>query len=88
MIYIMISKILENLYAFALSMPTNMIILLVICLIMKVVFKRSIMDCVRVIIGYLLIGLLLGIFGINMPNFMTLGRWFVTNAKDFWSKVW
>lgn len=84
----MISTILTNLYNFALSMPTNMIILLIICLIMKFVFKRTIGDCVRVILGYLLIGLLLGIFGINMPSLLTIGQWIVNVVKTFISNVW
>jgi hypothetical protein len=84
----MLSTILNNLTAFALSMPTNMIILFIICLIMKVVFKRSVSDCVRVIIGYLLIGLLLGIFGIHMPNLMTVGKWIVAFVKTVWEKIW
>ncbi|MEE3344615.1 MAG: hypothetical protein VZS44_11015 [Bacilli bacterium] len=84
----MLSTILTNLYNFALSMPTNMIILFIICLIMKVLLKRTIGDCVRVIVGYLLIGLLLGIFGISMPNLLTVGNWIVTNGKAFWEKIW
>lgn len=80
----MISTIINNLIAFAMSMPTNMIILLIICLIMKVLFKKSIMDCVRLIIGYLLIGLLLGIFGITMPSFLQIGQWAVDTAKSLW----
>lgn len=84
----MVSTILNNLYAFALSMPTNMIIMLVIALIMKVLLKRSIGDCVRVLIGYLLIGFLLGIFGINMPNLMTVGKWIAEHAKAFFGSIW
>lgn len=84
----MLSTILNNLYAFALSIPTNMIILFVICLILKIVFKRSIGDCVRVIIGYLLVGLLLSFFGITMPNFLTIGTWIVNAIKSLWNKIW
>lgn len=80
----MVSTILNNLIAFAMSMPTNMIILLIICLIMKVLLKKSIGDCVRVIIGYLLIGLLLGIFGVTMPSFLDIGHWIVNTVKSLW----
>lgn len=79
----MVSTILNNLIAFAVSMPTNMIILVIICLIMKVMGK-SIMECVKVIIGYLLIGLLLGIFGITMPSFLQIGQWFAGVLKSLW----
>ena len=79
----MISTIVNNLAAFAMSMPTNMIILIVICLILKVIGK-SVIDCIKVILGYLLIGLLLGIFGITMPDFLTIGTWFVNLVKSLW----
>jgi len=79
----MISTILSNLVAFAMSMPTNIIILIIVCLIMKVLGK-SVMQCVKVIVGYLLIGLLLGIFGITMPSFLAIGQWIVDVAKSLW----
>lgn len=79
----MVSTILGNLIAFAMSMPTNMIILVIICMIMKVLGK-TIADCIKLIIGYLLIGLLLGIFGITMPNFLVLGNYIVNLVKSLW----
>lgn len=79
----MVSTILNNLIAFGMSMPTNLIILIVICLIMKVAGK-TISDCIKVIIGYLLIGLLLSFFGITMPSFLQIGRWIVSVAKSLW----
>lgn len=79
----MMSTILSNLVAFAMSMPTNIIILIIVCLIMKVLGK-SVMQCVKVIVGYLLIGLLLGIFGITMPSFLAIGQWIVDVAKSLW----
>jgi hypothetical protein len=84
----MISTILANLWAFALSMPTNMIILLIICIIMKVVFKYKVKDCLFVIIGYLAIGLLLALFGITMPSFLTIGRWLGNLIKSIFGSVW
>lgn len=79
----MISTLLSNLWAFALSMPTNIIILLIICLILKVI-GYTVRDCVKVILGYLLIGLLLGIFGITMPSFLAIGTWIVNLVKSLW----
>ena len=80
----MVSTILNNLIAFAVSMPTNMVILVIICLIMKFLFKKSIKDCIRVVIGYILIGFLLGLFGITMPSFLAIGQWIVNTAKSLW----
>lgn len=84
----MISTILANLYAFALSMPLNMIIIILICIFMKVVLKRSIMDCIRVIIGYLLVGVILALFGITMPDFATIGNWIAGFFNGVFHKVW
>ena len=84
----MISALLQNLWAFALSMPTNMVILIIICLIMKCVFKAKWGDCIRVIVGYLLIGLLLAIFGITMPSFIVIGRAIADKAKEIFGSLW
>lgn len=80
----MVSTILNNLIAFALSMPTNMIILIIICLIMKFAFKSSIRDCLRVIIVYVLVGFLLGVFGFTMPSFLQIGQWLANTIKSLW----
>ena len=79
----MVSTLINNLIAFAASMPTNMVILLIICCIMKVCGKK-ISDCIKLILAYLFIGLLLGIFGITMPSFLEIGNWIVNTAKSLW----
>lgn len=84
----MLSTILQNLWAFAISMPTNLIIIFIICIIMKVVFKKKIKDCIYFVIGYLAIGLLLGIFGITMPSFLQIGRWIANGVKTIWNGIW
>lgn len=78
----MIQTILANMVAFAKSMPTNMLIIVIICLIMKVALKKSVKDCLRVVVGYLLIGVLLGVFGIVMPDFLTIGTWIANVIKS------
>jgi len=83
----MISTILENLWAFAISMPTNMVILIIICVIMKLC-KAKIRDCVAVILGYLFIGLLLAMFGITMPSFLVIGRWLADLVKSIFEDIW
>ena len=79
----MISAILTNLWAFALSMPTNMIILVVVSLIMKVL-GRSTKDCIKVILCYILAGMLLSLVGITMPNFLVIGTWIANLLKSVW----
>lgn len=84
----MLSKLLDNLYAFAMSIPTNLVILLVVCLILIFVVKKPIGFCVRIVLGYLLIGFLLGCFGINMPSFITCWNWIVDKVTALWNYIW
>lgn len=71
----MVQTIIANMVAFAKSMPTNMLVLVIICLIMKLGMRKSIKDCFKVITVYLLIGVLLGMVGICMPDFLTIFQW-------------
>lgn len=75
----MVQTIIANMIAFGKSMPTNMLVLVIICLIMKLGMKKSWKDCFKVIAVYLLIGVLLGMVGICMPDFLTIFRW-IKNA--------
>ena len=70
----MIKSLLDKLIAFGLSMPTNLVILAIVCVIMKA-FGKKWKDCIKVIVIYLFLGLLLSMFGINMPNFLQIGQW-------------
>lgn len=79
-----VSKIINNLIAFGLSMPTNVVILILICIIMKCLFKASTKDCINLIIAYLVIGLILGMCGITMPSFLALGQWAAGVIKALW----
>lgn len=78
-----VSTILQNLIEFAKSMPTNMVILAIVCIIMYL-FGKSIGACVKVVVIYLLIGLLLGIIGIRMPNFLEIANWVKEICSDLW----
>lgn len=80
----MVSTLVNNLIAFAISMPTNMVILIIICLIMKCLMGYTTKDCIKIVFGYLLIGLLLGIFGITMPSFLAIGRWVINMIRSAW----
>ena len=55
---------------------------------MKVVFKKKTKDCIYFVLGYLAIGLLLGIFGITMPSFLQIGRWIANGVKTVWNGIW
>lgn len=68
----MLQTILANMLAFWKSMPTNAIIIVIICLIMKLGFKKSIKDCLKLAAVYMLVGVLLGMVGICMPDFLSI----------------
>lgn len=70
----MIEALVDKLIAFALSIPTNMVILAIVCVIMRLAGKKW-GDCIKVILIYLFLGLLLSMFGITMPNFLEIGQW-------------
>lgn len=84
----MLSNLLYNLKAFALATPVNLLVLVIVCLIMKLLFKAKWKTCVSVIISYLLIGVLLALFGVAMPNFITLGTTIVIKIKEFFQTIW
>lgn len=84
----MIRNLLENMKNLALSMPTNMVILAVICLVLKLFFRYTWTDCIKVIIGYLLLCVLLGFFGFTMPSFITIFYWCKAIFMQIWQIIW
>lgn len=77
------SAIAQNMIAFAKSMPTNIVILVIICAIMCLCGKK-LKDCVKLIVIYLLAGVLLGIFGIRVPNFLEIADYVKKLFADLW----
>lgn len=71
----MLQTILANMIEFGKSMPTNLVILTLVCIVMKFAMKKSWKDCAKVVIVYLVIGVLLGMFGLCMPDFVTIFNW-------------
>ena len=84
----MLSNIVNNMYQLLLSMPVNIAILVVICILLKIFAKYTFKDCIKVIIGYLLVCVLLGFFGITMPSFITVFNWLKELAIKVWTAIW
>lgn len=84
----MLSNIVNNMYQLLLSMPVNIAILVVICILLKIFAKYTLKDCIKVIIGYLLVCVLLGFFGITMPSFITVFKWIKEIAIKIWTAIW
>lgn len=84
----MLSSLLVNMKNLALSMPTNMVILVVICLLLKIFAKYTFRDCIKVIVGYLLLCVVLSFFGLTMPSFITIFNWIKAIAIQVWNFIW
>ncbi len=78
----MVQTLLEGLKNFALAAPTNLFIVIIVVLIMKFAFKAKTRDCIYVVVAYLLIGFLLTLFGVKIPSFLAIGKWFVKLFKS------
>lgn len=84
----MLSGFLQNMTNLALSMPTNLVILFIICLILKIFARYSWMDCVKVIIGYMLLCVIFSLFGLTMPSFITIFNWIKAIVLKIWYAIW
>lgn len=84
----MIRSLGANMYALMLSMPTNMAILLIIYALLMIFAHYSLMDCVKVVFSYLLLCVLLGLFGITMPSFLTIFAYIKAIFMKLWAILW
>lgn len=84
----MLSTVLENLKNYALAIPTNLVIIGVVCLFMVIVLKKSVGTCLRLVAGYFIIAFLLGLFGLNMPSIVTCWNWLVDKLTTLWNYIW
>lgn len=84
----MVSSFLDKLYNLALSMPTNIVILVVICLLLVLFAKYTLKDCLKVVIGYLLICFILSMFGITMPTFVQIFNWIKAVCIKIYEAIW
>jgi hypothetical protein len=50
--------------------------------------KYTIKDCLKIIIGYMLIVILLSFFGITLPSFITVFNWIKEIAVKIWTALW
>lgn len=71
----MVQTLIANMIEFGKSMPTNLLVIVIICLIMKFGLRKSTKDCIKIVLVYLLAGVLLGMVGICMPDFITIFNW-------------
>lgn len=70
----MITQLVNNLVAFILSVPINLVIIGVVCLVLKIIGK-SFKTIIRVFAGYFLICFALSILGLSLPSIPALILW-------------
>lgn len=76
-------SILQNLYNWVMAVPTNLIIIVVIALALKILGK-SLKAVIELIVCYFLICFILGLFGITLPPLQDIVVWFMNWVKFLW----
>ena len=70
----MINDFLSNMTEFILSMPINLIIIGVVCIIMRIT-GSTISSLIRLFIGYFCICFILATFGLSLPSIPAVIKW-------------
>jgi len=70
----MITTLLSNLMDFVLSVPINLVIIGIICLILKIAGK-TIKTIIKVFVGYFIICFILAVLGLSLPSIPALVIW-------------
>lgn len=70
----MLADLGKNLLAFIASVPINLIIILVICIVLKL-FGVRIIDLIKIVIAYFVICLILSLLGLSLPSIPALLKW-------------
>lgn len=76
-------NILQNLYNWVMAVPTNLIIIVVIALALKILGK-SLKAVIELIVCYFLICFILGFFGITLPPLQDIVVWVINWIKFLW----
>lgn len=70
----MLATIGNNLLAFIASVPINLIIILIICIVLKLFGVRFI-DLLKIVAAYFIICLILSLLGLSLPSIPALLKW-------------
>ena len=70
----MLADLGKNLLAFIASVPINLVIILVICIVLKL-FGVRIVDLIKIVIAYFIIFLILSLLGLSLPSIPALLKW-------------
>lgn len=76
-------NILQNLYNWVMAVPTNLIIIVVIALALKILGK-SLKAVIELIVCYFLICFILGLFDITLPPLQDIVVWVINWIKFLW----
>ena len=83
----MITTFANNFMAFILSVPINLIIIGIVCLILKIAGKTA-KTVLKVFFGYFLICFLLSLLGLSLPSIPAIFNWLRAVGTSFisWCK--
>lgn len=70
----MLADLGKNLLAFIASVPINLVIILVICIVLKL-FGVRIIDLIKIVIAYFVICFILSLLGLSLPSIPALLKW-------------
>lgn len=70
----MLADLGKNLLAFIASVPINLVIILVICIVLKL-FGVRIVDLIKIVIAYFVICFILSLLGLSLPSIPALLKW-------------
>ena len=78
---------LSRMMAFMLSVPINLIIIGVICLLLKFIGKLTVKDILKAFVGYFLICFIFALFGLTLPSIPAIANYIKELVIAFWQWV-
>lgn len=79
----MLNVLFQNMYQWVGAVPTNLIIVLVVALVLKLL-GQSLKSVIELVICYFLVCFILGMFGITLPPIQDIVLWAANWLKFLW----
>lgn len=79
----MLGTLIQNMYQWVGAVPTNLVIVLVVALVLKLL-GQSLESVIELVICYFLVCFILGMFGITLPPIQDIVVWVANWLKFLW----
>lgn len=79
----MLNVLFQNMYQWVGAVPTNLVIVLVVALVLKLL-GQSLKSVIELVICYFLVCFILGMFGITLPPIQDIVLWVANWLKFLW----